>query len=95
MISIDYREEKSSIIDLFKNQGEIRFEIKNLYCADYVIENKIDLERKEADDFCVSMTIIAICAICQKTKFKINGRYLQERRTCRKNVSFEENSEHS
>ncbi|HPN29449.1 MAG TPA: ERCC4 domain-containing protein [bacterium] len=55
MISIDYREEKSGIIDLFAQKNEAEYEVKKLVYADYLINFKIAVERKTAEDFCVSI----------------------------------------
>jgi len=50
MIFIDYREKKSGIIELFKDSG-IAYKIENLKFGDYLIDNKLAIERKTAEDF--------------------------------------------
>ena len=54
MIKIDYREEKSGIIELFKN-SEIVFQVEQLKYGDYIIDNNLAIERKTADDFVISI----------------------------------------
>ncbi|MBP7653172.1 hypothetical protein KA977_07100 [Candidatus Dependentiae bacterium] len=54
MITIDYREEHSGILELFKTSGE-EFKILKLEYGDYLISNQLAIERKTADDFVVSI----------------------------------------
>lgn len=54
MIEIDYREQKSNIQKYFENNN-IDFKILKLKYADYLIDKKIAVERKTAEDFIISI----------------------------------------
>lgn len=50
---VDYRERKSGLIELLKDSFEI--EIGNLPCGDYLINERVLVERKTARDFLISI----------------------------------------
>lgn len=54
MIIIDNREEKSGILELFRNSN-IEFKLEQLKYGDYLINNQIAIERKTANDFVKSI----------------------------------------
>ena len=53
-ITVDYREKPSGLHDLLKNCGA-SVEIAKLSHGDYIINDKITIERKTADDFLLSI----------------------------------------
>jgi Fanconi anemia group M protein len=53
-ITVDYREKPSGLHDLLKNCGAL-VEIAKLSYGDYIINDKITVERKTADDFLISI----------------------------------------
>jgi Fanconi anemia group M protein len=54
IITVDYREEASGIIDMLK-QEDISVEIGKVSYGDYVINKSITIERKTAKDFLISI----------------------------------------
>ena len=53
-IIVDYREEPSGIADLLMRRG-IDVSVEKIACGDYIINNRITIERKTASDFVVSI----------------------------------------
>jgi Fanconi anemia group M protein len=54
IISVDYREKASGLIDLL-GQEEISVEVKKLSHGDYIINDSITIERKTSRDFLLSI----------------------------------------
>ena len=49
MIWVDYRERNSGVIEALE-KSDIEYEIRNLNVGDYIIDNRVVVERKTSQD---------------------------------------------
>lgn len=54
-VVVDYRERASGIADLLREQGDVRVCVEPLKVGDYLIDDRVVVERKTLDDFALSV----------------------------------------